>query len=54
MLTLPSESALAGAFGRRLLLAGSLVAGATLAVATIRYAHPWTAWLATHHCDDGY
>jgi hypothetical protein len=26
---------------RQLLLAGTIVAGAILAVATIRYAHPW-------------
>ena len=30
-----------GVFARRLLLAGVLVAGAILAVATVRYAQPW-------------
>ncbi len=33
--------AVAGSFARRLLLAGVLVAGAILALATVRYAHPW-------------
>lgn len=50
---LPRESVVPGTFGRRLLLAASLVAGAVLAVATVRYAQPWTHFLATHHGHDG-
>ncbi|HUJ93211.1 MAG TPA: hypothetical protein VLW05_10965 [Gaiellaceae bacterium] len=38
-----------GSRARRWLLAGSVVAGAILAVATIRYAQPWATWLATFH-----
>lgn len=40
----PRAPRLEGAFGRRLLLAGVVVAGAILAVATIRYASPWVHW----------
>jgi hypothetical protein len=50
---LPRERAVPGTFARQLLLAGTLVAGAILAIATIRYAQPWIAWLATHHSHDG-
>jgi hypothetical protein len=42
-----------GSFPRRLLLAGTLVAGAILAVATVHYAQPWVHWIATHHHHDG-
>jgi hypothetical protein len=33
-----------GSLARRALLAGTVVAGAILAVATVRYAAPWTHW----------
>jgi hypothetical protein len=33
-----------GSLARRALLAGSIVVGAVLAVATVRYAGPWTHW----------
>jgi len=47
-------TAAAGAFARRTALAGVLVLGAILAVATIRYAQPWEHWLAAFHGgDDG-
>jgi hypothetical protein len=49
----PRESAVPGSFRRQLLLAGMLVAGAILAIATVRYAQPWIAWMATHHGHDG-
>jgi hypothetical protein len=29
------------------------VAGAILAIATIRYAQPWVHWIGTHHGHDG-
>jgi len=45
--------ALGGSRSRRAALAGALVAGAILAVATVQYAQPWTHWLATHHHHDG-
>jgi hypothetical protein len=47
------ESAVGASLGRRLLLAGTLVAGAILAIATVRYAQPWVHWIATHHSHDG-
>jgi hypothetical protein len=37
----PREDPVPGAALRRLLLAGSIVAGAILAIATVRYAQPW-------------
>jgi hypothetical protein len=46
---IPPEPQLPGTAWRRLLLVGTLVAGAMLATATIRYAQPWVHWLdATH------
>jgi hypothetical protein len=48
-----SERALGGTFARRLLLAGAIVAGAILAIATVRYAQPWSHWFGTHHHHDG-
>jgi hypothetical protein len=42
-----------GSLSRRLLLAGTLVAGAILAIATVRYAQPWVHWIAAHHGHDG-
>jgi hypothetical protein len=51
---LPPVRAVPGAHGRRLLLAGSIVAGAVLAIATVRYAQPWVHWFAAnHHHGDG-
>jgi hypothetical protein len=38
-----------GAGRRRLLLAGSIVAGAILAIATARYAQPWVHWSGADH-----
>ena len=49
----PRERAVPGTFRRQLLLATALVAGAILAVATVRYAQPWVQWLAAHHQHDG-
>jgi hypothetical protein len=49
----PREQPVGGTFGRRLLLAGSLVAGAILAVATFRYAQPWLHWVAIFRGHDG-
>jgi hypothetical protein len=50
---LPREAAVPGTFGRRLLLAATLVAGAVLAILTVRYAQPWTHFLARHGGGDG-
>jgi hypothetical protein len=36
-----------------LLLAGSIVLGAVLAIATIRYAQPWVHWFAVNQGGDG-
>jgi hypothetical protein len=49
----PPGRAVGGVFLRQTLLAGAIVAGAILAVATIRYAQPWAHWVATHHHHDG-
>jgi hypothetical protein len=48
-----SETAVQGTFARQLLLAGALVAGAILAIATVRYAQPWVSWIAVHRGHDG-
>ncbi len=40
----PPERSVPGTAFRRLLLAGSIVAGAVLATATVRYAQPWVHW----------
>jgi hypothetical protein len=42
------EESVPGTAWRRLLLAGTIVAGLVLAVATVRYAHPWMHWFATN------
>ena len=42
-----------GSFARRSLVAGALVAGVILAVATMRYAQPWVHWAAVFHGHDG-
>ncbi|HEY5057694.1 MAG TPA: hypothetical protein VII51_01640 [Gaiellaceae bacterium] len=41
-----------GSFARRTLLAGALVAGVILAVATYRYAQPWVHWQSSFHGGD--
>jgi hypothetical protein len=46
---LPSERSVPGTGWRRLLLAGSIVAGAILAIATVRYAQPWVHWSGGDH-----
>ena len=45
----PQRPQLGGTSARRGLLAGSIVAGAILAIATIQYAQPWLHWIAFHH-----
>ncbi len=42
-----------GSFLRRTLVAGALVAGVILALATFRYAQPWVHWTAAFHGHDG-
>jgi hypothetical protein len=42
-----------GVLARRMLLAGGVVAGAILAVATTRYAGPWLHWATTFRGHDG-
>jgi hypothetical protein len=49
----PRENAVPGTAWRRLLLAGSIVAGAILAIATVRYAQPWVHFMAFGHGGDG-
>ena len=49
----PSETHVPGTAWRRLLLAGSIVAGAVLAIATVRYAHPWMHWFSANQGGDG-
>jgi hypothetical protein len=46
---LPPERRVPGTGWRRLLLAGSIVAGAVLAIATVRYAQPWVHWSGADH-----
>lgn len=53
LVRLPRAPAVPGGFARQLLLAGSIVAGAVLAIATIRYAQPWLDWIAVHRGGDG-
>lgn len=50
---LSSERRIAGTAWRQLLLAGTIVAGAILAVATIRYAQPWVHWFGGHQHGEG-
>ncbi len=47
----PRERAVRGTFLRQTLLAGTLVLGAILAIATIRYAQPWLDWVAVFRGD---
>lgn len=49
----PAEGRVPGTAWRRLLLAASIVMGAVLATATIRYAQPWVHWMAASHGSDG-
>lgn len=42
----PPEDRVPGTARRQLLLAGSIVAGAILAIATVRYAQPWVQFMA--------
>jgi hypothetical protein len=49
----PAESRVPGTWWRRLLLAATIVAGAILAIATARYAHPWAHWFSANHGGDG-
>jgi hypothetical protein len=46
-----SEPRVPGIAWRRLLLAGSIVVGAILAIATVRYAQPWVHFMATRGGD---
>jgi hypothetical protein len=48
----PLEHRVSGIAWRRLLLAGSIVMGAVLAIATVRYAQPWVHFFATRGFDD--
>jgi hypothetical protein len=43
---IPSESRVPGTAWRGLLLAGTIVVGAVVAIATVRYAQPWVHWFA--------
>jgi hypothetical protein len=42
----------AGGFARRTLVAGALVAGVVLAVATLGYMHPWAHWVGAFQGGD--
>jgi hypothetical protein len=44
----PPKGSVPGTAGRRLLHAGTIVAGAVLAIAMVRYAHPWVHWFGRH------
>ena len=48
----PERPRLHGVSARRGLLAGSIVAGTILAIATIQYAQPWLHWIAAFHGGD--
>jgi hypothetical protein len=45
----PPESVVPGTGMRRLALAATIVVGAVVAAATIRYAQPWVHFFASHH-----
>jgi hypothetical protein len=49
----PREAHVRGTAWRQLLLAATIVAGAVLAIATVRYAQPWVHWLGSGHGGDG-
>jgi hypothetical protein len=46
---LPRERRVPGTAWRGLLVAGSIVVGAILAIATVRYAQPWVHWFAANN-----
>jgi hypothetical protein len=48
-----AEARVPGGARRQLLLAGSIVAGAILAIVTLRYAQPWVHFFAFRHDDRG-
>ncbi len=48
-----ADRRVSGTVRRRVLLAGSIVAGAVLAVATVRYGQPWVHWFAGRHGGEG-
>ena len=50
---IPSQALVPGGTGRRLALAATVVAGAILAIATLRYAQPWVHWIGAHRHRDG-
>jgi hypothetical protein len=50
---IPPERRVPGTLWRQFLLAGTIVAGAILALATVRYAQPWVHWFAGRHGGDG-
>ena len=50
---IPRESRVPGTFRRQLLLAGTIVAGAILAIATVKYAQPWVHYFAFSQGGDG-
>jgi hypothetical protein len=45
----PRERRVRGTAWRQLLLAGTIVLGAVLAIATVRYAQPWVHWFGANH-----
>lgn len=49
----PPEESVPGTAWRRFVLAGSIVAGLVLALATVRYAQPWVHWFGIFHGGDG-
>jgi hypothetical protein len=49
----PPEARVPGTAWRRFLLAGTIVCGLVLALATVRYAQPWVHWFGTFHGGDG-
>lgn len=50
---IPFESRVAGTAWRRLLLAGAIVAGLVVALATVHYAQPWVHWFGVSGGGDG-
>jgi hypothetical protein len=50
---IPPERRVRGTGWRTLMLAGSIVGGAILAVATAKYAQPWVHWFAVNGGGDG-
>ena len=50
---IPPAAAVPGRGVRRFVLAGTVVAGLILAIATVRYAQPWVHWIAAQGGGDG-